>query len=326
MRRSAIFFGVILLMFLPAVGCESRTAFRPVEGRMRGDKDKDRSESMKEHFVGAPDAQVVDLKPPPPPGQEKKANVDQPRKIKFTADMRVIVDKFDDAAKDLNAAIIAAKGLRAEESITSSPGTPRVGTWRVRVPLDQFDGFREAVAKLGAVERNTLQSEDITAQYYDLQAHIKNRQAARETLRDLLKEVGKKEMKHYLEVWDKLEKMSDEIDRAEGQLRLWANLTDLTTITVSLHEKQKYIPEDKAKKEEDPTFGMRAGKTWHDSWEALLSFGQGVSLVAIAVTPWLPFPLVAGLTLWLLVRRGRVPAVKTVVPVPALPPTQEKEA
>lgn len=280
-------------LFVVAMGCAQSAPSFKIKDRFDGKNDF-AADKEKPNFV-AKDG------PADQPGEKPK--VEQPRKIKYTADMRVIVDDFDKATDGLQEAVKQAKGIRAHEEVSSSPGSPRVGVWRIRVPLEHFDEFRTAVARLGAVERNSLQSDDITAQYYDLEAHIKNRQAARETLRELLKETGKKEMKHYLEVWDKLEKVSDEIDRAEGQLRLWANLTDLTTVTVTLHEKQKYIAEEKAADRETPTFGMRVSRTWNESWEALLGFVQWALIVVIALTPWLSGPIALLLVIGLLARR-----------------------
>jgi Domain of unknown function (DUF4349) len=216
----------------------------------------------------------------------------KPRKIRYTANLSIIVDDFDRAWEGLKSAMKEAKTEPAQEDINTSPGSPRSGTWRIRVPVDLLDSFRSAITKLGDVERNALQSEDMTAQYYDLEAHIANRNTERETLRELLKQVGTKDIKHYLEVKRELDAITDDINRKEGQLRLWKNQTDLTTVTVNLREKQKYVPEEKAKDREVPTFGMRADKTWHDSWKAFLGFGEWLILAAITLTPWLPVPVV----------------------------------
>lgn len=235
-----------------------------------------------------------------PPPEKKEAA--KPRKIRYTTDLRVIVEDFDKSWDGLKAAMKEAKTEPAQEDINTSPGSPRNGSWRIRVPIDHLESFREAVAKLGDVERNTLQSEDMTAQYYDLEAHIANRNAEREAMRDLLKEVGKKDLKSYLEVKRELDSVTDDINRKEGQLRLWKNMTDLTTVTVNFREKQKFDAPKKVEDKEIPTFGMRADKTWTESWDMFLGFCQGAILVAIAVTPWLAIPLVLALVLWVMIR------------------------
>ena len=258
------------------------------------------------------------------PAKKERAPA-KPRKIRYTADLDMIVDNFQKSQDGLETAMKDAQAQLASDEIISSPGSLRSGTWRIRVPVDQLESFRTAITKLGEVERNTLQSEDITAQYYDLQADIKDRMVARETLRELLKETGKKEMKHYLDVWDKLESVSNEINRKEGQLRLWADLTELTTVTVHFREKRKFIPEEKAKDQEVATFRMQAGKTWSDSWDSVLGFGQWLILAAIALTPWLPIIVVTAGGIWIVARWLARNSAKPITVAAVKEPKDKKE-
>ncbi|HZZ82424.1 MAG TPA: DUF4349 domain-containing protein [Gemmataceae bacterium] len=295
----------IILLFLLGLCCSAGCSTSNRKAAPAGRKDL---EVASAEAVGKKGEAVNKLDQPPEkkdaPAEEKGnlANA-KPRKIRYTATLNLIVEDLDKATDALDEARKEAKGEYARVEVNTSADSVRVGMWRVRVPVDNLHSFRKAVAKLGEVTTNTLETEDMTAQYYDLAADIDNRKSAREALRELLKETGKKEMKHYLEVWDKLEQVSNEINRKEGQLKLWADLTELTTVTVTLREKQKYIAAKPPEPTETPTFGMRAGKTWSESWDALLEFGEGVALVAIAVTPWLPVILVVGLVGWFVGRR-----------------------
>jgi uncharacterized protein DUF4349 len=237
------------------------------------------------------------------PAPEQKGKAGQPRKIRYTGDIRLIVNDFGKAEESLDAAIKDARADLANSEINSSADAVKSGTWRIRVPVENFHTFRKAVLKIGEVEKNTVDSEDMTDKYYDLEAHIKNRLAARDAIRDLLKETGKRDMEQYLKVYDKLELLNDEINRKEGQLRLWANLTDLTTITVHLREKQKYLAEKAPNIAEAPTFGMRAGHTWSESWGMFVAFWQWVVIAFIALAPWVSIPLVILLTIGFSARR-----------------------
>ena len=190
--------------------------------------------------------------------------------------------------------------MKAE--INSAASTVRTGVWRVRVPVENLHSFRKAVKKLGVPERDTIESEDMTAKYYDLDAHLTNRKAEQRATREFLVEIGKKDPR-YIEVKRELDSITDDINRKEGQLRLWANLTDLTTCTIHMSEKQPYIAAPKVEAKEVPTFGLRASSTWNTSWDAFVGFLEWIALVAIAVTPWLPIPLLLGTALWLIARR-----------------------
>ncbi len=239
---------------------------------------------------------------------EKKAKVEKQRKIRQTADMKLIVEDFSKAVKELKAAIAAHKAEEATSEINTSANTVRAGKWIVRVPVAQFDEFRDAVAKIGDVEKHTVDSEDMTDKYYDLQAHIENRKVSREAMRRLLDKVGDRDVAQHMQVSDKLDAITDEINRKEGQLKLWENLTDRTTCTVHMREKQLYTPAAKVEDKEIPTFGMRVSKTWDGSLDLFVGFWQWVAIVAIALAPWLPIPIVfifcAWLALRLLVRRA----------------------
>jgi hypothetical protein len=254
-------------------------------------------------------------------GGQKKAQAEPPRKIKYTSDVKMIVEDFAKAHEELKAALKESHAIVAHSEINSSPNTIRNGFWRIRVPVEQFDKFREALVKLGDEEKNTVDSEDMTSQYYDLEAHVKNRQAEREAIRKLLEKVGEHDIKQVLEVKRELNAITDDINRKEGQLRLWANLTDLTTINLTLREKQKYVTAPTPTIAETPTFGMRADKTWSDSWESFLGFCQAIALFVIAMTPWLPVILMIGLGVWLVGRRVARPWQTPVASAASSPPT-----
>jgi hypothetical protein len=226
------------------------------------------------------------------------------RKIKYTADLRMIAEDFAKAEVGLKAAVKEANGFVANSEISGSPGSPRSGTWRVRVPVEHFNSFREAVLLLGEVERNTTDSEDVTEEYYDLQAHIKNRQAEEEALRQLL-EKNANNMETFLAIRREMNQVRDDINRKQGRLKMLANLSDLTTIIVGIREKQKYLGDSPPETAETPTFAMRAGRTFTDSLQGLQMFGQFLALCAIGLAPWLPVLLAIVGVLWLAQRRSR---------------------
>jgi hypothetical protein len=47
------------------------------------------------------------------------------------------------------------------------PGSPRSGTWTVRVPTKHFSDFVQETLKLGEVRNCTTNSQDITDAYHD---------------------------------------------------------------------------------------------------------------------------------------------------------------
>lgn len=239
------------------------------------------------------------------PPQEKDAPVK--RKIKYTADLRLITDDFAAAEIKLRELLDASKGYLASSDVSGSPGSPRQGTWRLRVPVENFHTFCDQVAKIAEVERNSINSEDVTMEYYDLESYIKTRQAEMEGLRELLQKAASEKLENLLAVRKEMGDVQADLNRQMGRLKMLANLTDLTTVTVTIRERQKYDPEKRPELMEKPTFWTRASKTFGDSLDTLLEFGQGVTLLAIAVAPWSPFLLAFGLAVWIAIRRATKP-------------------
>lgn len=237
-------------------------------------------------------------------GQAGKKDDAAARKIKYTADVRVICEEFDTARDGLTAAVKQHKGLIAHSEITGSPGSVRAGQWRVRVPVEQYDAFRSAVLKLGEVEKDTSDSEDLTEEYYDLAAHIKNREAEEESLRKLLEKTGDK-IENILAVRKELAQVRDDINRKHARLKLLANLTDLTTVNVSIRAKQRFDGDRPPAAAEVPTFGMRVRRTFSNSVEALTAFVQFAVLAAVGLAPWAAVAVVVLAPVVFLYRRAK---------------------
>jgi hypothetical protein len=241
------------------------------------------------------------------------------RKVQHTADLKLITDDFDAKRDELQRLILKHEGYEAMADVRSSPGSQRVGTWRVRLPVEHFSAFRDAVRKVAEVETDTVNTEDLTDQYYDLEANIKNLKAEQDSWREMLKKTSDK-LENLISVKRELDRVTDEIQRKEGRLRLMANLTDLTTINLTLRERQRFTPDKGPEVVEAATFGMRAGKTFEESWGALRGFGEGLALLGIALAPWLPVILVAGIPVWYSWRQWRK-QVRTAAAVPVTPAT-----
>lgn len=249
---------------------------------------------------------------PPKAADPPEKDAEKQRKIRYTGEMKLVVAKIADAELQLDKARDQAKGYYEKVEINNSSGSVRRGLWRVRVPVENLQSFRKTVTEIGDVELDTIESEDMTAKYYDLEAHLTNRKAEQKATREFLIEIGKKDPR-YLEVKRELDAISDDINRKEGQLKLWANLTDLTTFTIHMTEKQPYIAAAKVEPKEIPTFNMRASNTWNTSWDAFVGFLEIIALIAIAVTPWLPIPLIFLTSVWLIARRLLRPKPEQVI-------------
>src|SRR5262245_49471759 len=81
-------------------------------------------------------------------GGAKELGAPVDRKIKYTAEVRLVVEDFARAQGELLTLVKAQKGYVARSDSGGSPGSSRYAQWTVRIPVEKFDAFREAVAKL----------------------------------------------------------------------------------------------------------------------------------------------------------------------------------
>jgi hypothetical protein len=271
-------------------------------------------ESSRHYRPGEPHAKSAAEAPGGPPssaptrlgGGENQARLDDKqvkdagpisRKIVYKADVRVIVTDFDTAEQEFRELVAGLQGAYiARAEIAGSSGSPRQGHWTVRVPIAQFDGFLSAITKLGVPEKNTIDSSDVTEEYFDLEARMKNKKVEEaRLLKHLESSTGK--LEDILAVEKELSRVRSEIDQQQGRLRLLANLTSLTTVTVTLQEIKNYIPP------QTPTFSNSLTTTFTGSIDVLVSFAKLLVLLCVAVAPWLPPIAVIASSIWLLARR-----------------------
>jgi uncharacterized protein DUF4349 len=219
------------------------------------------------------------------------------RKIIYTAEIALIVESLDKAERELSRLVQAGKGYVAQMDIRGQPGSSRTGTWKVRVPVGRFESFLDAVASLGELENRQISSQEVTEEYYDLEARIKNKKVEEARLLKHLEESTGK-LKDTLEVEKEVNRVREEVERMEGRIRLLTNLSSLTTITVVLHERLHYVPP------RAPSFGTTIARTFETSVQVLIDAGKAVVLFAVAIAPWLPLIALAAWLVWRLSRRA----------------------
>jgi hypothetical protein len=99
----------------------------------------------------------------------------------------------------------------------------------IRVPRDRFDDAIGRVERLGDVVHRDIKAEDVTDQYVDLQARLKNAHAMRDQLLELLRRANVKEA---IEIETELGKVTEQIEVMEGKLKLLRDQIAFSTITV----------------------------------------------------------------------------------------------
>ena len=202
------------------------------------------------------------------------------RQIIYTATLDLIVEDFDDVPANIEGLARQHEGFVASSSIEGSAGTPRSGRWTVRVKVSQFGDFLDQCRKLGEFRSLTTESEEVTAEYYDVKTRIANKQVEEKRLVTLLEEQTGK-LEDVLKVEEQLSRVREEVERLEGRMRVLKDLTSYSTVTINVQEIRGYVPP------QAPTFGSRIGRAWTGTLEALLATLQNIVIGIVALAPWL---------------------------------------
>jgi hypothetical protein len=225
----------------------------------------------------------------------------QPRKIIYNAQIELVVEDLSTVVDDLTGLVKQHGGYVAETDVSGSAGGQRRGMWKVRVPVDRFDAFTAAVTKLGELQKNHVDSQDVTEEFYDIEARIANKQQEEKRLQKHLGD-STGSLEDILAVEREISRVRGEIEQAQGRLRYLANVSALSTVTITASELRDYKPPI------SPAFSTQIGRTFFNSLELLIDFGKGIVLLVVAGLPWLPVVALLAWPLWRLMRRASSPS------------------
>ncbi len=158
------------------------------------------------------------------------------RKIIKTGTLNFEVENFEDAYQKVVMILTEEKGYIASSSSTKLSNGKIRGQIIIRILPERFDSVTLKLRALGELKHQDVSSQDITKKYVDLMARLKNARALEARLLKLLKE-KKGKMEELLKVEKEIANVRERIERFQGELKYYDNLTSLATIVLNITEK-----------------------------------------------------------------------------------------
>ncbi|MEX2288573.1 MAG: DUF4349 domain-containing protein [Planctomycetaceae bacterium] len=223
------------------------------------------------------------------------------KKIVRKADVSLVVKLLADAEKQLGQLVQQHKGELAGSQVSQAQGQQRTARWVIRVPADAVDGLLRDLAGLGISENRTINSQDVTEEYIDLETRINSKKKLEQRILDLLeKRTG--DIKDVLAVEEQSARIRAEVESMEGRKKYLDSMTAMATVNVTAREAVDYIPP------EVRSFSNQVGHAWRNSFDLVKGFGKSLVLVAVALGPWIPLVSLVGFVVvrWRRRRQGRV--------------------
>ncbi|MEN6625928.1 MAG: DUF4349 domain-containing protein [Candidatus Sumerlaeia bacterium] len=145
------------------------------------------------------------------------------RKVIYNANMVLQVANRDGALDQIHGTIRRLGGFVQHATLEAVT---------FRVAPEKFEEALKSLAGMGQVLSREISSQDVTDQYVDYEIRIKSAEASLDRLRALLAKAEKTE--DLLKIESDIRRLTEEIERMKGQLRVLANQVSWATITVGL--------------------------------------------------------------------------------------------
>ncbi|MFN2201382.1 MAG: DUF4349 domain-containing protein [Caldilineaceae bacterium] len=223
------------------------------------------------------------------------------RKIIATAQMDIVVDDTEVAVTEVTDLATDAGGYVSNANLyrdTWSGSNLLRGTLTLRIPADRLGQFMAQLETIAVVVRSSnLDRQDVTDQYSDIEAQLRNLTATENELRELLAEVRARPnatAEDILAVHRDLSDIRGQIEQLQGRQNMLDNQIALSTIDVTLtpDEANRPVVEE----------GWQPGTVLRNATRALVSSVQFIGSAMIWILVYvLPIVLLALIPLALLV-------------------------
>jgi hypothetical protein len=180
-----------------------------------------------------------------------------------------------------------AGGYVSNLSEAQNPYGNRQITLSVRVPESALDAALATLDSLGKVMNKRITTQDVTEEFVDLDARLRNMKRAEERILEHLDRTG--DLEDIIKVEHELTRIRQQVEQMEGRLRFLDHRVRYSTIELAIQEKPKAQPVV-------PAATFSTGQVFSEAVRSLVAWSQGLWSAAIWLgvwaVVWLPVVLV----------------------------------
>ncbi len=163
------------------------------------------------------------------------------RKIIRSGEMEFEIDSFDATVAKITKIAAEERGFVATVNSEKLPNGKVRGSVVVRVPPENLDTLILKLRALGDLKSQRIGSQDVTKLYTDLESRLRAARTMEERLLKIIKD-GTGAIKDLLQAEKELGEWRTRIESIEGEIRYYNNLISLSTLTITLYEKEIKSP------------------------------------------------------------------------------------
>lgn len=252
--------------------------------------------------AGAPGMMMPRKSPVGKPVEAKSISFGTPpqlssRLVIKSATLHLVVKNIENTIRGISRYAEEKGGWVVKSNVEEKDGVP-VGEISVRVPARDFEESLSFIRKLGErVIFEEVKGQDVTEEYVDLQAQLRNLQAAESQLLKIMERAGR--ISDVMEVFNELKNVREEIERIKGKIQYLEQSSAMSTINVKLALSEELLPIPPAQKWRPMYVAKRA-------WRSVVLILRGISylIIWIAVLGVLWVPIV-GIVWWMRKNKGK---------------------
>jgi hypothetical protein len=158
--------------------------------------------------------------------------------IARTASVSVIVKDFGPVEATVKAIAQRHNGYIASLNTASPQDSARILSATLQIPSAQLESAVTELKQLGRVDQETQSGEEVTKEFVDRAARLKNVRATEQRLLDVLREHAGK-VKDILDAEQEIARVRGEIEQMEADQRALQTRVDFATVRLSVQEEYK---------------------------------------------------------------------------------------
>lgn len=215
-------------------------------------------------------------------------------KIIKTADLSIEVKKDGFTNAFDSASLVAQKYNGFVVSSSTQGSKSKSGNLLIRVPMESFDLALNDLRDLGTVDSQSVNGQDVTSEFVDLNARLRTWQSQENVLLRLMNKANS--INDTMQIQRELQQVQFQVENIKGQLRVLNDQTSLGTIQLDLHEPGVAV---------EPPVKAAAKPSLADAWNRAISGFLGViSFVIVGLGYVVPLAAIGGAG-WLGYRKVR---------------------
>ena len=204
------------------------------------------------------------------------------RKMVRTATLEVLVQHPAETAEKIRLLAEREGGFLVSSEVRGQQ-YPIGGTLTIRVPAGRFESIRDQIRKLSLrIESERIEAQDVTRQYTDQEANLRNLRAEEQQYLLILKQA--RTVKDTLEVTEKLGQVRGQIEQQQAEFNVLSKQIETVALTIYLRAEA-----------EARVFGLN----WRPLYQIKMAFRDGLDGLANYFSAMTAFAfLVPAIMLW----------------------------